>query len=83
MIQISRHAERRMKLYHITKKDITFVIDQGKRDILPDGKLSIVHDVGKKFKYPIKVVGIQQRDSFLLVTTYPLKKRKTQHEDHL
>jgi len=32
-------AERRMKLYHITKNDVTFIIDQGRREISHSGKI--------------------------------------------
>ena len=65
-----------MKLYHITENDVKFVIDQGRREISHSGRISIIHDVGGKFKYPIKVVGIHQEESFLVITTYPLKKGK-------
>jgi len=65
-----------MNLYGITKNDVKVVIDQGKRKNSHGAKISIIHDIGGKFKYPIKVLGIQQEDSFLVVTTYPLKKGK-------
>jgi hypothetical protein len=39
-------------------------------------KVSIIHDIGGKFKYPIKVVGINKEQSFLVVTAYPLKRGK-------
>ena len=52
MIQFSRHAERRMKLYHITKNDVKFIVDQGKREISHGQKMSIIHDIKGKFKYP-------------------------------
>jgi len=76
MIQFSRHAERRMKLYHITKNDVKFIIDQGRREVSHGEKISILHDIGGKFKYPIKVVGIKKEESFLVITAYPLKKGK-------
>jgi hypothetical protein len=76
MIQFSRHAERRMKLYHITKHDVKFIIDQGRREISHGEKISHIHDIGGKFKYPIKVVGIKKEESFLVVTAYPLKRGK-------
>ena len=76
MIKFSRHAERRMKLYHITKNDVKFIVDQGKRKISHGQKTSIIHDIKGKFKYPIKVVGINKEAYFLVITAYPLKRGK-------
>jgi len=39
-----------MKLYHITENDVKLAIDQGRREISHSGKISIIHDVGGKFK---------------------------------
>ena len=63
-----------MELYSITENDIKSVIDQGKKEVLQDGKISITCDVSGKFEYPIKVIGIQDGESFLVVTRYPLKR---------
>jgi len=65
-----------MKLYHITKNDVKFVVDQGRREISHAQKISIIHDIGGKFKYPIQVVGIKKEEYFLVVTAYPFKERK-------
>jgi hypothetical protein len=66
-----------MKLYDINEDDIKFVLDQGKREILSGGrKVTITHSMKEKFKYPIKVIGIEKGKEFLLVTAYPLKKGK-------
>jgi hypothetical protein len=76
MIEFSRHAKRRMKLYNITEKDVTSVIDQGKRESLSSGRVSITHELAGKFQYPIKVIGVQDAKSFLVVTAYPIKGGK-------
>ena len=77
MIKYSRHAKRRMKLYSITGDDIKSVIEQGKREISQSGnKTSIIHRIPAKFKYPIKVIGVEEGDSFLVISAYPLKKGK-------
>jgi len=65
-----------MKLYHITKNDVKFVIEQGRREISHGEKISIIHEIGGKFKYPIKVVGINKEESLLVVIAYPLKRGK-------
>ncbi|MCK4819991.1 hypothetical protein KA005_29775 [bacterium] len=65
-----------MRLYNIRENDVLTVIRKGKREILSDGKISVVHDLRTKFKYPIKVVGVQTDKALLIVTVYPLKKRR-------
>jgi hypothetical protein len=49
-----------MKLCGISENDVKLIIDQGEREILSGGRISFIHDAGGKFKYPIKVVGIQE-----------------------
>ena len=65
-----------MDLYGITESEVKSAIDQGKRQVLQDGKTSIICKVGGKFRFPIKVIGVQQGESFLVVTVYPLKRGK-------
>ena len=72
-----------MELYGITETEVKSAIDQGEREVLQGGKASITYDVGGKFRYPIKVVGVQKGESLLVVTAYPLKKGKEKHEDYL
>ena len=75
-IRFSRHAKRRMELYGITETEVKSAIDRGKKEALQSGKTNITYDVGGKFRYPIKIIGIQEGDSFLVVTAYPLKRGK-------
>ena len=63
-----------MKLYGITENDVKLVVEQGEKEILFGRRISFTHDAGGKFKYPIKVVGIQEGASLLVITSYPLKK---------
>jgi len=76
MIQFSRHAKRRMKLYNISETDVTSVIDQGNRESLSSGRVNITHEIAGKFQYPIRVIGVQDAKSFLVVTAYPIKGGK-------
>ena len=73
-IKFSRHAKRRMQLYDISENDIYRALEEGARGITPDGKTYFIDDRQKKFKYPLKVVAIQQGDLLLIITAYPLKK---------
>jgi len=65
-----------MELYGITETEVKSAIDQGKREVLQGGKTSITYDVGGKFRYPIKIIGVQEGEFLLVVTAYPLKKGK-------
>ena len=73
-IRLSRHAKRRMALYRIREDDVTKVIETGIMESLKEGKVSFVAELEAKFRYPIKVVGIEEEGSFLVITAYPLKK---------
>jgi hypothetical protein len=76
MIEFSRHAKRRMQLYGISEEDVFEVLSQGQRETLANGKIVFVYDFERKFSYPIKVVGFQTGGETLIITTYPVKKRK-------
>ena len=60
-IRVSRHAKRRMELYGITETEVKSVIARGKREVLQGGRTSITCEVGGKFRYPIKIIGIVQK----------------------
>ena len=49
MIEFSRHAKRRMGLYGISEEDVLTAINEGKKEILANGKIVFVHD----FKNPL------------------------------
>ncbi len=78
MIEFSRHAKRRMKLYGISEDDVLAVIDKGKKEILARDQVAFVHDLTGKFRYPIKVIGLCKEGATLIITTYPLKKRRAE-----
>ena len=76
MIEFSRHAKRRMQLYGISEDEVSEVLSQGDRETLATGKIAFVHDFERKFSYPIKVVALQSAGDTLIITAYPIKKRK-------
>ena len=75
-IRFSRHAKRRMALYGIVEREVSLVIEEGEKQVLPDGKLCFIFRVDDKFKYPLKVVAVEKPDSLTIVTAYPLKKAR-------
>jgi len=77
MLKYSRHAKRRMALYGISKEDVAWVAREGKREHLAEvGRVSFTRRLAAKFKYPIKVVGLEQGSDLLIITAYPLKRGK-------
>jgi hypothetical protein len=76
MIEFSRHAKRRMQLYGISEENVLTAINEGKKEILANGKIVFVHDFQLKLRYPIKVVALQKERGTLIITTYPLKRRQ-------
>ena len=76
-IKFSRHAKRRMKLYGISEKDVLNVLKNGKRETLEDGKQIFLHDINEKFKYPVKVVTAHSDKGFVIISTYPFIKRRS------
>jgi hypothetical protein len=72
----SRHSRRRMKLYAITEQDIEAACMHGDKKGLPDGRIELLWDSGERFRYPLKVVGIETIGGFLIITAYPLKGTK-------
>ena len=65
-----------MELYGITEAEVKSFIDQGKREVLQGGKTSIIYEADGEFRYPIKIIGVQEGEFLLVVTAYPLKKGK-------
>jgi len=47
----------------------------GKR-VLPDGRIELLWKSGETFQYPLKIVGTEVDDGFLIITAYPLKGTK-------
>jgi hypothetical protein len=79
-IVYSRHSRRRMKLYGITEDDIEAAYVYGGRSALPDGRVEFLWNIAGRFRYPLKVVGIETEKGFLVVTAYPLKRVKRDGE---
>jgi hypothetical protein len=75
-IKFSRHSKRRMKLYGISEEDVLNVLRNSRKETSGDGKIFFLHDINEKFKYPIKVITVQGDKAFVIVSAYPLKKRR-------
>jgi hypothetical protein len=65
-----------MQLYGISEGEVSEVLNQGDRETFTNGKIAFVHDFERKFSYPIKVVALQRGGDTLIITAYPVKKRK-------
>ena len=74
--KFSRHAKRRMKLYGISEKDVLNVLTNGRKETSEDGKIFFLHDINEKFKYPVKVITVQSDKTLVIISAYPLKKRR-------
>lgn len=73
VIEFSRHARRRAKLYKIPE----YVIREILSDIdLSEGGHEIIKNV-TGFRYPIKTVVTVEGVTITVITNYPLKKGKT------
>ena len=70
IINYSRHAKRRAKLYNIPESTIKEIL-MGLE--LHDGEHELIKGV-PGFKYPIKIVVTVERKIITVVTNYPLKK---------
>ena len=75
-IKFSKHAKRRMKLYGISEKDVLNVLKNGRKEIAEDRKIFFYHNIDGKFKYPVKVITAQSDNVLVIVSAYPLKKRR-------
>jgi hypothetical protein len=65
-----------MQLYGISEDEVSEVLNQGDRETFTNGKIAFVHDFERKFSYPIRVVALQRGGDTLIITAYPVKKRK-------
>jgi hypothetical protein len=76
-IRFSRHARSRMKLYGIEQTDVELTISHPQQQ-LPDGD-NIIATRGFENKYsgyPLKAVYCRTDNDILVVTVYPLKKKR-------
>jgi len=74
IINFSRHAKRRAKLYDIPELTIEGILIGLN---LLDGELELIKEV-PGFKYPIKIVVSVKRNIMTVITNYPLKKGRSQ-----
>ena len=74
IIEFSRHAKRRAKLYNIPESTIEEIL---KNVDLQDGEHDIIKDL-QGFSYPIKIVVSIEGDKLTVITNYPLKKGRRQ-----
>ena len=71
-IKFSRHAKRRAKLYNLSLSTIDNIL---KKEELHPGKHEIIQEV-PGYKYPIKIVVSVENDTIVVITNYPLKRRR-------
>jgi hypothetical protein len=69
-----------MKLYGITEDDIEAACEHGSRNVLLDGRVEFIWDIAERFRYPLKVVGVETDKGFVVITAYPLKGVKKDGE---
>jgi hypothetical protein len=76
-IRLSRHARGRMKLYGIAQEDVETTINHPDQTMIDgDNSIAIRGFAGKYSGYPLKVVYSSQKGEALVVTAYPLKKKR-------
>lgn len=76
MMKFSRHARNNMRLYNISERDISEILDLP--DILDrEGiKMIAIKKYQNRFSgYPLKVVYEKREDEIFISTAYPLKKK--------
>ena len=73
-IKFSRHAKRRAKLYNLSLSTIEDIL---RKENLSPGKHEILQEI-KDQKFPIKIVVSIENDTIVVITNYPLKKRRKQ-----
>jgi hypothetical protein len=69
-IQFSRHARRRARLYGISERTVSGLLED---TALSHGTHEIIKAV-RGFKYPLKVVVYVQSNTATVLTNYPLRK---------
>ena len=74
IINFSRHAKRRARLYNIPEARIHEELQALE---LQDGEHNLMMNI-PGFEYPIKIVVSVERNIISVITSYPLKKGRTQ-----
>ena len=75
-IRFSRHARRRMRLYHISDSIVMQII--GEQDFTI-GHYEFIEDV-KGFALPVKVVFDVHEQEIIVITAYPLKGKRNERD---
>ena len=73
VIDFSRHAKRRAKLYHIPESTIEAILMDSD---LREGEHELIKDV-PGFIYPIKIVVAVESNIITVITNYPLKRGRS------
>jgi len=74
-IRYSRHAKRRMNLYHISEEVISALVAPCLRaSELEDGKHEVIEKAAGQHRYPLKVVFSIEGGEVTVITAYPLRR---------
>ena len=73
-IHFSRHAKRRARLYNIAESNIVNVLNARK---LSQGEHEIVEKIAG-IGFPVKIVVHVEDDIITVITSYPLKKGRSE-----
>lgn len=77
-IKISRHAKRRMSLYHIDESDVIAMINRETREETSgrERRTVVNRELSSKYGFPLKVIFMQEGRSVIVVSAYPVKKER-------
>jgi hypothetical protein len=79
-IKISRHARRRMALYHVNESDVVDTISREISGGISEGQRRTVvnRDLASKYGFPLKIIFVQKERNVIVVSAYPVKKERRQ-----
>jgi hypothetical protein len=72
-IRFSRHAKRRMKLYSIEEDDVVSIVTNNMHECELEKRFVIIDHSMNQYELPIKIIGVKEEESIIIVTVYPLK----------
>ena len=72
-VKFSHHARRRAKLYRLSLSAIEDVLRDKNLSV---GKHEVVEEMEEQQKFPIKIVVSVEKNTVIVITIYPLKRRK-------
>ena len=77
MIKLSRHARNNMRLYNIGRGDILEALKSSDVSDIEGESLIAIKSLKDRFSgLPLKVVYKKYGDDILVITAYPLKKKR-------